>query len=79
MAIKEIFRRVFGMRDAEHPGFKKITPDEMELNSYLEEERKKRIKKRLAYYRYQRYKEMFGPASLMKKAPSILRGKQVFK
>ena len=56
-----------------------VSPDEMELKSYLEREKRDNIKKQLAYYRRKEAREMFGNASLFKNDGSIIKAKNVFK
>ena len=48
--IKELLQKLTGSRNKEfYP--EKVTPDEVELDNYMEHERKARVKKMLNYYR----------------------------
>jgi len=57
--LQGIKNLINGNREQAPQQFKKVTPDEVELNSYLEEERLKNIRRRLQKYRQQKHKEMW--------------------
>lgn len=54
-----------------------LSADEVELNSYLEEERRDNIKKTLAIYRHKKDKELWHGSNILK-AKNILNSKNKF-
>jgi hypothetical protein len=75
MGIKEIIQRWAHRESANYEG---ISPDEVELNSYLRAERRRMIKERLAYYRNKEAKEIWGSSTFTKGDGSIIRAKNIF-
>jgi RNA-splicing ligase RtcB len=85
MAIKDILRKMFNNnRRIQREGHPKLSPEEVELMTYKERERKDQIRMELARYRLKNNREMIleNPFSKMSKEvqgdPQILGAKDVF-
>ena len=73
MAIKKIFEKLMGKGKP----IKGKIPDEVELESYLEEERRKNIKKLVGKFREQKNREMFQENTLVSGRKSIVEADNV--
>lgn len=78
MGVKEFIQKLLN-REVSHVKGEAISPDEMELSSYLKQERRDRIKQQLQYYRRKQAREDWTKASLFKGDGSIMRSKNIFK
>jgi hypothetical protein len=78
MGLREAFGRLTGIGN-QGKTYPKISPDEVELASYKERERKDRIRKELGRYRMQDRKEMFGAGTIFKEKRCMLNQKNVFR
>ena len=74
MGIKEILSKLTNMNK---PQYDKITPDEMELQSYMREEQRDNIKKQLAYYRMKKNKEIIIGNTFVDQARAIHGNKSI--
>jgi len=75
MGIGDIIKRAIGIAPKTFEG---ISPDEVELRSYQKEEKARRIKNLVNYYRKKRARENWTSGRLLLKQPSILKQKNVF-
>jgi hypothetical protein len=75
MGIKELIQKWKNRETANYPS---VSPDEVELASYLRAERRKLIKEKLAYYRNKEAKEIWGEMTFTKGDGSVLRNKNIF-
>lgn len=76
--IKEFIKKLLN-RETSHVKGDALSPDEVELNSYLKQERRDRIKKQLQYYRRKQAREDWTKASLFDGDGSIMRAKNIFR
>lgn len=84
MAIKKILGKLFSsntmsVEEGENIRRRKLTPDEVELMSFKERERRDNIKKELAMYRRKNDNELLVGNRNMLKSKNILNQKNVFK
>ena len=85
MAMGEILKKLFNRNRTVVEGHRKLSPDEIELMSYKERERKDRIKMELARYRLRNNREMLigntysNMSRQVQGNPQILGAKNVFK
>jgi len=76
--IKKMFFGSGSREEEELIKSRKITPDEVELKSYLEQERRDNIKKMLRYYRAKQRQEIL-VGQKMEVGKNMLNSKNVFK
>ena len=70
--LKEILQKFFARKQGDYNPPERLDPDEVELQSYLQEERKKRIKKMAQFYRAKKAREFWHGNSILKNDRVIL-------
>lgn len=78
MTVKEFIQKLLN-RETSHVKGEALSADEVELGSYLRQERRDRIKRQLQYYRNKQAREDWTKASLFKGDGSIMKAKNIFR
>ena len=76
MGFGEILKRAIGIAPKTSKG---ISPDEVELMSYEEQERRRQIKRRLEFYRKLEARRNWAAGRQLLKSKSILAAKNAFR